>query len=135
MLALTISATAEPWERHTIDQSSKGADGVRLMDVNGDGLLDVATGWEEGGVVRAYINPGPKKSKAEWPAVTVGRVKSAEDAVFFDVDLPVSTVRQRLIYFSPGTRSVSLGPLRVLFPVYARQPHSALHPSSPIQSP
>ncbi len=86
MLAPAISATAEPWKRHTIDKSSKGADGVRLMDVNGDGLLDVATGWEEGGVVRAYINPGPKKSKAEWPAVTVGRVKSAEDAVFFDVD-------------------------------------------------
>ena len=86
MLAVTISATAEPWKRHTIDQSSKGADGVRLMDVNGDGLLDVATGWEEGGVVRACINPGPMKSKAEWPAVTVGRVKSAEDAVFFDVD-------------------------------------------------
>ncbi|MCP4194215.1 MAG: VCBS repeat-containing protein [Planctomycetaceae bacterium] len=86
MLSLTINATAEPWKRHTIDRSSKGADGVRLMDVNGDGLLDVATGWEEGGVVRAYLNPGLKKSKAEWPAVTVGRVKSAEDAVFFDVD-------------------------------------------------
>ena len=86
MLGLANIATAEPWKRHTIDNSSKGADGVRLMDVNGDGLLDVATGWEEGGVVRAYINPGPKRSKAEWPAVTVGRVKSAEDAVFFDVD-------------------------------------------------
>lgn len=85
-LLLALSLAAEPWMRHTIDNSSKGADGVRLMDVNGDGLLDVATGWEEGGVVRVYINPGPKKSKAEWPAVTVGKVKSAEDAVFFDVD-------------------------------------------------
>jgi len=85
-LLLALSLAAEPWMRHTIDNSSKGADGVRLMDVNGDGLLDVATGWEEGGVVRVYINPGPKKSKAEWPAVTVGKVKSVEDAVFFDVD-------------------------------------------------
>ena len=85
-LLLALPLVAKPWQLHTIDQSSEGADGVRLMDVNGDGLLDVATGWEEGGVVRVYLNPGPKKSKAEWPAVTVGKVTSAEDAVFFDVD-------------------------------------------------
>jgi hypothetical protein len=85
-LLLALPLAAAPWKRHTIDNSSKGADGVRLLDVNGDGLLDVATGWEEGGVVRAYLNPGPGKSKAEWPAVTVGKVKSAEDAVFFDLD-------------------------------------------------
>jgi len=40
-LLLALSLAAEPWMRHTIDNSSKGADGVRLMDVNGDGLLDV----------------------------------------------------------------------------------------------
>ncbi|MCA9051673.1 MAG: hypothetical protein KDA89_23205, partial [Planctomycetaceae bacterium] len=38
-----------PWHRHTIDQSSQGADGVRFGDVDGDGRLDLATGWEEGG--------------------------------------------------------------------------------------
>ena len=32
---------AEPWKRHTIDKSSRGADGVRLADVNGDGLQDI----------------------------------------------------------------------------------------------
>ena len=48
----------EPWALHTIDNTSKGADGIRLEDVNGDGLLDIATGWEEGGVVRAYVHPG-----------------------------------------------------------------------------
>ncbi|MCB9783057.1 MAG: hypothetical protein H6751_08865 [Candidatus Omnitrophica bacterium] len=42
------AAESQPWKRHTIDQSSEGADGVRLMDVNGDGLMDIATGWEEG---------------------------------------------------------------------------------------
>jgi len=74
------------WKLHIIDNSSRGADGVRLLDVNGDGLKDVTTGWEEGGVVRAYLNPGPKKVKQNWPAVTVGKVKSAEDAVFADLD-------------------------------------------------
>ena len=59
---------------------------MRLFDVNGDGLLDVATGWEEGGIVCAVPNPGSRRSSAAWPAVTVGHVKSAEDAVFFDVN-------------------------------------------------
>jgi hypothetical protein len=75
-----------PWVRHTIDNSSRGADGVRLADVNGDGLPDITTGWEEGGVIRVYLHPGPAKSKNAWPAVTVGHVRSPEDAVFADLD-------------------------------------------------
>jgi hypothetical protein len=85
-IILTTPATAKPWLRHTIDSGSKGADGVRLADVNGDGLMDIATGWEEGGVVRVYRNPGPAKSKEIWPAVTVGEVSNAEDAVLVDID-------------------------------------------------
>ena len=76
----------EPWTRHAIDRSSRGADGTRLADVNGDGLPDVVTGWEQGGVTRAYLNPGPAKAKAAWPAVTVGKARSVEDAVFADLD-------------------------------------------------
>jgi len=76
----------EPWPRHTIDNSSRGADGVRLADVNGDGLPDITTGWEEGGVVRVYLNPGPAKAKDKWPAVSVGKAPNVEDAVFMDVD-------------------------------------------------
>ena len=75
-----------PWQRHTIDNSSRGADGVRLADANGDGLMDIVTGWEEGGVVRLYLNPGPEKAKNKWPAVTVGRVNNIEDAVMVDLD-------------------------------------------------
>ncbi len=87
VLAVAFSAVAEEgWRRHTIDDSSRGADGVRLADVDGDGDQDVATGWEEGGRVRVYLNPGPEKSKAKWPAVTVGNVKSPEDAVLVDLD-------------------------------------------------
>ncbi|MBL6841867.1 MAG: VCBS repeat-containing protein [Verrucomicrobiae bacterium] len=74
------------WNRHTIDDTSKGADGVRLEDVNGDGLMDIATGWEEGGLVRIYLNPGKDKVHSPWPSVTVGHVKSPEDAVFADMD-------------------------------------------------
>jgi len=74
------------WKRHTIDDSSRGADGVRLGDANGDGLLDITTGWEEGGVIRVCLNPGPKRARELWPAVTVGEVKRPEDAVFADLD-------------------------------------------------
>ena len=75
-----------PWKRHTIDRSSRGADGTRLADVNGDKLPDIVTGWEEGGATRAYLNPGPKKAREPWPAVTVGKTPSVEDAVFADLD-------------------------------------------------
>jgi len=74
------------WNRHVIDDASQGADGVRLADVNGDGWLDLATAWEQGGVVRACLNPGPARAKDRWPAVTVGHVGDVEDAVFADLD-------------------------------------------------
>lgn len=77
---------AVPWKRHTIDDSSRGADGIRIFDVNGDELMDLVTGWEEGGKIRVYLNPGPEQSKQRWPAVTVGNVRSPEDAVFADLD-------------------------------------------------
>lgn len=76
----------EAWKRHTIDQTSEGADGTRLADFNGDGLLDIATPWEQGSVVRIYPHPGVEKVRDPWLAVTVGAVKSPEDAVFHDLD-------------------------------------------------
>ncbi len=86
VFTIFTAAGAAPWKRHTIDNSSRGADGVRLADVNGDGLPDIATGWEEGGMIRAYLHPGKGTVKAPWPAVTVGEVRSPEDAVFADLD-------------------------------------------------
>jgi hypothetical protein len=79
-------APGQRWLRHTIDNSSLGADGVRLGDINGDGLPDVATPWEQGGEVVVYINPGKKKLKELWPRVVVGQVGDPEDAVFVDLD-------------------------------------------------
>ena len=106
--------TADPWKRHTIDKSSRGADGVRMADVNGDGRSDLVTGWEEGGVIRVYLNPGPKQSQRLWPAVTVGKVKSPEDAVFADLDRDgfqdvvsccEGRVRSVFIHWAPKDRS------------------------------
>src|SRR4051812_20626100 len=51
------------WKLRVIDNSSIGADGVRLTDVDKDGLLDITTGWEEGGRIRVYRNPGPRAAR------------------------------------------------------------------------
>ncbi len=74
------------WKRHTIDNRSRGADGTRLADANGDGLPDIVTGWEQGGVTRLYIHPGPSDVTRPWPAVTVGPAADVEDAVMVDLD-------------------------------------------------
>jgi hypothetical protein len=84
-LLLFISLNAE-WKLHTIDNTSKGADGVRFMDINGDKHPDLVTGWEEGGVVRIYTNPGKNPQNKKWKIQTIAKVKSPEDAVFVDLD-------------------------------------------------
>lgn len=82
----SVLGAAEPWKRHIIDDTSRGADGTRLADVNGDGLQDIVTGWEQGGVVRLMLHPGKGKVREHWPAVEVARVKDVEDAVLVDLD-------------------------------------------------
>lgn len=81
-----VIAPGPVWNRHAIDASSRGADGVKLGDINGDGWPDIVTGWEEGGEVRLYLNPGPRRARESWPRVTVGTVQDAEDAIFADLD-------------------------------------------------
>lgn len=82
----TVAWPDGAWPRHTIDDSSLGADGVRLGDLDGDGLLDIASPWEQGGLVRVYLNPGVDGLRERWPAVTVGEVGDPEDAFFADLD-------------------------------------------------
>jgi len=98
LLVLTITLAAcglqaaenesrgKPWPLHVIDDSSRGADGVRLADVNGDGLMDITTGWEQGGITRVYLHPGHRAAGKRWPAVTAGKTPNVEDAVFADLD-------------------------------------------------
>jgi hypothetical protein len=81
-----VKADGNPWVSHTIDNTSEGADGVKLGDLNGDGRPDITTSWEEGGVVKAYLNPGIAAVREPWPQVTVGTVKAVEDAIFVDLD-------------------------------------------------
>jgi len=71
---------------HTIDDASEGADGVRLADVDGDGRLDVVTGWEEGGAIRVCYQPPRARVGARWLCETAGRVGDPEDAVPVDLD-------------------------------------------------
>ena len=87
---LCALGAAEPmgplWHCHTIDDSGKGADGVKLADANNDGLLDIATGMEEGGEVRIYIHPGLDAVRKPWPATTVGKAPDVEDATWIDLN-------------------------------------------------
>jgi hypothetical protein len=64
----------------------RGADGIKLADVNGDGLQDGVSAGEFAGLVRVYINPGPVAAEAPWPSVVVGSAPDAEDATFADLD-------------------------------------------------
>lgn len=87
VLFSVFTAIAENgWQRHTIDQSFRGADGVRLADFNGDGRPDVVSGWEQSGIVRLYLHPGPANASKTWPAVSVGKAAAPEDAVPADID-------------------------------------------------
>ncbi|QEG33178.1 FG-GAP repeat protein [Bythopirellula goksoeyrii] len=74
------------WPAHIIDNSSDGADGVKLGDINGDKLPDIVTGWEEGGITRVCFHPGKVNVHKPWPAVTVGHTLNVEDAISVDLD-------------------------------------------------
>lgn len=82
---------AAPWQRRTILQgvaaNVTGADGVDLRDINGDGLLDLASGWEQSSKTTVHIHPGCALAETEWPYVVLpGTVSGVEDATFGDVD-------------------------------------------------
>ena len=78
--------TSKTWNRHTIDNSSLGADGARTADVNGDGLPDIVTGWEQGGVSRIYLMEREEGSLPNWIQVDAGPAPSVEDALLVDLD-------------------------------------------------
>jgi hypothetical protein len=81
-----VKVTTDPWKRHTIDNTSLGADGVRTADVNGDGLPDLITGWEQGGVSRIYIMQRGNTNLPTWIQIDAGPAPSVEDALLVDLD-------------------------------------------------
>ncbi|MFT4613321.1 MAG: hypothetical protein ACI9NT_000459 [Bacteroidia bacterium] len=79
------------FERHVIDNTGSGADGVHLGDINNDGYLDVVSGWEESAELKLYLHPGAAISTrpANWQSIDVGtgsNVSAIEDAAFIDMD-------------------------------------------------
>lgn len=86
LIVSTQVVYGEGWKHHIIDDSSSGADGVKLADINGDGLLDITTGWEEGGITKLYLHPGADYVDGKWPSVIVGNTPNVEDAVFADMN-------------------------------------------------
>jgi hypothetical protein len=80
---------ADPWLRHTIHNPGtlRGADGVDLADVNGDGLLDIATGWEQSSRTTVSLHPGCASARDPWLTTVLPLSTSGvEGAVFGDVD-------------------------------------------------
>jgi len=77
-----------PWKRHVLDRGLAGADGVRTGDVDGDGDLDLAIGWEEAGTVRVYRNPGLSRQALtlSWPWMEFQNLAGVEDAHLSDLD-------------------------------------------------
>jgi hypothetical protein len=108
------------WKRHSISDSKlDGPDGTKLADIDGDGLLDVVTGFESEGETIVFRNPGPQAVRALWPAVTVGRTPKAEDATFIDLDADGAldvvtsseqTAEQVFVHWGPKDRQRILDP-------------------------
>ncbi|MEX2639308.1 MAG: alginate lyase family protein [Balneolales bacterium] len=85
-VSLTHGLREESWPMHRIDPGPlAGSDGVKLADINGNGLLDLVTGFEEGGKSRIYLHPGQGMADQPWDHVTLPS-PDVEDAVFVDLD-------------------------------------------------
>lgn len=93
-IPIDSGATFSPqrcFTRHVIDDRGAGADGVQIVDINGDGNMDVVSGWEESAELKIYFHPGIQLvgEQAPWPSVDVRGgedVSSIEDAAFADLD-------------------------------------------------
>jgi hypothetical protein len=60
-------AKDKTWKRHIITTNLKRAYDVALVDLNGDGLLDVAASAWNGNHLAWFANPGKGAANQEWP--------------------------------------------------------------------
>jgi hypothetical protein len=113
--AAAESASPVPWNKHTIHSGPRGADGVDLADIDGDGLAEIVSGWEQAGLVTVSFHPGTAgvRDGMPWHTVPVGqRLSGVEDAIFADVDGDGNTdvvsaceCRKVVVHFAPRDRS------------------------------
>lgn len=86
-VAFSQSPKDAPWTTHSLDpKPASGSDGVKTADVNGDGFPDLVTGFEEDGISRIYINPGPDKVKKQYWKYVELPSPHVEDALLVDLD-------------------------------------------------
>ncbi|TWU31988.1 FG-GAP repeat domain-containing protein [Novipirellula artificiosorum] len=112
LVCLLVSSSAHcQWQRHTVDDLGRGADGVRIEDVDGDGLDDIVTGWEESGHICLYVQPTLEKIREPWPRVVVGKSPSVEDA--FAIDLDQDGIKEIISCHEGKTHQVLIHRLRI----------------------
>jgi hypothetical protein len=80
------SSATPDWILHVVSPKTGGPDGVRLADVNGDGLQDVVTAYESSGDIMIFLHPGFEKLGEEWPSIVVGNEARGEDAFAIDLN-------------------------------------------------
>lgn len=80
---MLLGSGGSPWKTHIIDNTSAGADGTKLADLDGDGDEDIVAGWEQGNIARLYFDPGDGGDR--WPFISVP-APDVEDALPVDLD-------------------------------------------------
>ena len=63
--------------------TSAGADGTKLADLDSDGDQDIAAGWEQGNIARLYFDPGDADER--WPFLSLP-APDVEEALPVDLD-------------------------------------------------
>jgi hypothetical protein len=91
---LVFGGEDSPWTMHVIDNSSAGADGTKLADLDGDGREDIVAGWEQGNVARLYFDPG--ENGADWKFISLP-APDVEDALPVDLDGDGYTVAHEVL--------------------------------------
>jgi hypothetical protein len=86
--AIAPSPAAQVWNKHVIHNGSKLGNGLNPADINGDGLLDYVTNYEDTGDIRLIVHPGlnSPQLKKDWQSLDIARFRTAESTALGDLD-------------------------------------------------